>query len=267
MKGTMGLIAGNGRLPLLVASSLRRMGYRVAAVAHVGETRRDLARHAHVCRWVQIGELGKIIDHLKEEGASSVLLAGGVSKAHFFSRARPDARALKVLSALRDRKDDALLRAIAAEIEGEGIRVESPVRFLREQMALRGCWTARKPTPREEADIAFGWEMARKIGRLDIGQTLVVKDGIVLAVEAIEGTDGAIRRGGKLGRRDVLVVKVVKPRQDLRLDLPVIGPATVRTLDRAGASAMAVEAGKTIVVDKEKVVGAADRAGICLMGI
>jgi len=266
MKRMIGLIAGNGPLPRLVAGSIRAAGHRVVAIGHIGETGKDLENDVDTLKWVHIGELGKIINLLLEEGVKRALFIGGVSKRHFFSKARPDARALKVLSRLRDKKDDAILRAIAEEVESAGIRVVSPIPFLQGNMAPAGCWTERKPTEREEKDICFGWRIAKSVGRLDVGQSVVVKDQIVLALEAIEGTDETIRRGGLLGRGDVVVVKVCKPKQDLRLDLPVIGPETVEILREAGASALAVEAGKTIVIDKEKVIREADRSHLCLMG-
>ena len=266
MKRMIALIAGNGQLPQLVASNIRAAGHRIIAIGHLGETRKDLIKYVDTLKWVRIGELGKIINLLLEEDVKSALFIGGISKRHFFSKARPDARALKVLSRLRDKKDDAILRAIAEEVEGAGIRVESPVPFLEENMAPKGCWTERKPTEREKKDICFGWRIAKSVGRLDVGQSVVVRDQIVLAIEAIEGTDETIRRGGSLGRGDVVVVKVCKPKQDLRLDLPVIGPETVKILKEARASALAVEAGKTIVIDKEKVIREADRSHLCLMG-
>ena len=147
------------------------------------------------------------------------------------------------------------------------MQVISPALFLREHLASSGCWTARQPTEREKKDMAFGWELARKVGALDIGQSVVVKDQIVLAVEAIEGTDAAIRRGGRLGRGEVAVIKVCKPKQDQRLDLPVIGASTLRVLKKAGGSLLAVEAGKTIVLDKDKVIREADRNQLCLVGL
>ncbi len=266
MRRKIGLIAGNGQLPRLVAGGIQAAGHRVVAIGHIGETSKDLENYVDTLKWVQIGELGKIIHLLLEEGVKRALFIGGVSKRHFFSKARPDARALKVLSRLRDKKDDAILRAIAEEVESAGIRVVSPVPFLRENMAPEGCWTERKPTEREEMDISFGWRMAKSLGRLDVGQSVVVKDQIVLAMEAIEGTDETIRRGGLLGRGDVVVVKVCKPKQDPRLDLPVIGPETVEILKEARASALAVEAAKTIVIEKEKVIREADRSHLCLMG-
>jgi hypothetical protein len=266
MRRAVGLIAGNGELPLLLASQLRARGYRVAAIAHRGLSREDLENRADSFHWVNIGELGKIIAILKEEGAKRAVFIGGVPKTHFFSQARPDERAIRVLLRLKDKKDDAILRAIAEEMKTEGIRVVSPAPFLKEALAETGCWTLRKPTEREEKDLAFGWKMAKRIGRLDIGQCIVVKEQMVLAVEAVEGTDEAIRRGGRLGKGDVMVVKVCKPGQDRRLDLPVIGLTTLTSLEEAGATALVVEAGKTIVVDKTGVIERANEKGICLIG-
>ena len=266
MKRMVGLIAGNGHLPRMLANSLRAAGYRVVAMGHIGETKEDLENCVDTLKWVHIGELDKLIHLLLEAGVKKAFLAGGISKTHFFSKARPDARALKVLSRLQGKKDDAILRAVAEEVESVGIRVKSPVPFLGANMAMEGCWTERKPTEREEKDISFGWRMAKGVGRLDVGQSVVVKDEIVLAIEAIEGTDETIRRGGMLGRGDVVVVKVCKPKQDLRFDLPVIGPETVEVLKEARASALAVEAGKTIVIEKERVIREADRSHLCLMG-
>jgi len=267
MKEPIGLIAGNGKLPRLLASGIQAGGHPLVAIGHRGATQIDLKTLAPALHWVKVGELGKIIDLLKGEGVRKVIFAGGIPKTLFFSQARPDGRAIQVLSRLKDRKDDAILRAIAEELESEGIRVISPILFLKEAMAPLGCWTERKPTEREERDIAFGWKMAKRVGRLDIGQCLVVKEQMVLAVEAIEGTDETIRRGGRLGRGDVMVIKVCKPRQDRRLDLPVIGPLTLKTLKEAGASTLVVEAGKTIVVDREEVVRQADQDQICILGM
>ncbi|KPK88628.1 MAG: hypothetical protein AMJ94_14520 [Deltaproteobacteria bacterium SM23_61] len=267
MKEAIGLIAGDGDLPLLLAAAVRARGHSVVAIGHRGLTRTELGACVDTLRWVNVGELGGMIEGLKQGRVSRALFIGGVSKAHFFSQASPDERALRVLLRLKDKKDDAILRALAEELEGEGIRVISPVPFLKAAMAEKGCWTRRKPSEREEKDIAFGWRMAKRIGRLDIGQCIVVKDQMVLAVEAIEGTDETIRRGSQLGKGDVTVIKVCKPNQDRRLDLPVIGPTTVQTLEEAGATALVVEAGKTIVADKGEAIRLADEKGICLIGM
>jgi DUF1009 family protein len=267
MKEAIGLIAGDGDLPLLLAAALRARGHSVVAIGHRGLTRTDLGAAVDTLRWVNIGELGGMIEGLRQGRVRRALFIGGVSKTHFFSQASPDERALRVLLRLKDKKDDAILRALADELEEEGIRVISPVPFLKTAMAEKGCWTRRKPSEREEKDIAFGWRMAKRIGRLDIGQCIVVKEQMVLAVEAVEGTDEAIRRGGRLGKGDVTVIKVCKPNQDRRLDLPVIGSTTVQTLEEAGATALVVEAGKTIVADKGEAIRLADEKGICLIGM
>jgi DUF1009 family protein len=267
MKRAIGLIAGDGKLPFLLASGIRGAGHPVVAIAHRKATGDNLRAEVDVLHWVEIGELGKIIGLLQEEGIKRVLFAGGIPKTLFFSGVSPDQRAIEVLSKLKDKKDDAILRAVAEEVEKEGIRVLNPTPFLREAMAPRGCWTVRKPTAREEKDIAFGWKIARRVGQLDIGQCVVVKDQMVLAVEAIEGTDETIRRGGRLGKGDVTVIKICKPRQDRRFDLPVIGPSTMDTLRETGAAALVVEAGRTIVVDKEEVLRRADQGQLCLVGL
>ncbi len=266
MKQAVGLIAGDGELPLLVASGIRALGWRVVAVGHRGATPTDLEGSVNALHWVDVGELGKIIDLLQGEGVRRVVFVGGMPKTLFFTKARPDSRAIGVLGRLKDKKDDAILRAIAEEIESEGMRVVSPVPFLKSAMADRGCWTERMLSPREEKDMAFGWAMAKAVGRLDIGQCLVVKEQMVLAVEAVEGTDETIRRGASLGRGDVMVIKICKPKQDRRLDLPVVGPGTVETLRQAGASSLVVEAGKTIVMHKDQMIARANEGGICLFG-
>lgn len=273
MKDTIGIIAGNGKLPLMVADGIRRAGHRVIAVGHIGITSKDIQDSVDGLWWVHIGELGKIIEILKQEQTTGALLAGAVAKTnffsrtHFFPRVKPDERAIQVLSRLGNRKDDVLLRAIADEVESEGIRVLSPVPFLQESMAPRGCWTERKPNEREIKDISFGWEVSKEIASLDVGQTIVLKDQMVLAIEGLEGTDATIRRGAKLGRGDVMVIKVCKPKQDLRLDLPVIGLSTIRTLVKSRASSLVVEAEKTIVVDKPSVIREANRYHLCLLGM
>ncbi|HSR12220.1 MAG TPA: UDP-2,3-diacylglucosamine diphosphatase LpxI [Thermodesulfobacteriota bacterium] len=266
MSEAVGLIAGNGKLPHLIASGIRAAGGSVVTIAHRGTTRKDLASRSAVLHWINIGELGKMIELLVREGVKKAIFAGAIPKTHFFSNARPDARGIQFLLRLKDRKDDSLLRAVADEVEGEGVAVISPIPYLEGSVAPAGCWTARKATEREEKDIDFGWAAATAFGLLDVGQCIVVKDQMVLAVEAIEGTDATIRRGGRLGRGDVMAIKICKPKQDQRLDLPVIGPRTITTLKQAGASCLVVEAGKTVVVDREEVVRRADANRICLIG-
>lgn len=263
----IGLIAGNGSFPLAFARAAKQKNLQVIAVAHEGETVPELAELVDALFWVKVGQLGKIIKIFKEQGVHDVLMAGGIKKTRMFGGALPDLRGMALLARMIHRKDDSLLRAVAEELESEGITVRESTLFLDNILAPSGILTRRKPSREEEQDIAFGWEMAKEIGRLDIGQTVVVKDQAVLAVEAIEGTDEAIRRGGRLCEKGAVVVKICKPQQDLRFDLPAIGMQTIRTMEEVKASCLAVEAGKAIIFDRESVIAAAERAGITIVGV
>ena len=194
-------------------------------------------------------------------------MAGKVSKTFMFKDIRPDLRAIALYMRLKDRKDDSLLLGIVSELEKEGIRVEEPTRYVPHLLAEKGVITKRKPKKEELKDIEFGWPIAKEMGRLDIGQTVVVKNMAVLSVEAIEGTDAAIRRAGELGRGGIVVIKVAKPKQDMRFDAPVIGLNTIRTLKEAKAAALCIEAGKTILLEKEDMIKLADKEKICIIGM
>ena len=217
--------------------------------------------------WVKVGQLGKIITIFKEQGVTDALMAGGIKKTRLFGGGMPDLRAVALLAKMVYKKDDSILRAVADELESEGITIRESTLYLDSILASPGVLTKRKPTKDEQKDIDFGWQMAKEIGRLDIGQTVVVKGRAVLAVEAIEGTDEAIRRGGLLCERGAVVVKVCKPQQDLRFDLPAVGTQTIRTMVQVKASCLAVEAGKTIIIDRELVVRDADAAGIAIVAL
>jgi DUF1009 family protein len=212
----IGLIAGNGTFPIAFARAAAQKGLQVIAVAHEGETKPELADLVDSIFWVKVGQLGKIISIFKEQGVVDVLMAGGIKKTRFFSNTMPDMRGMALLAKMVNKKDDSLLRAVADELESEGITVRESTLYLDSIVAQQGPLTKRKPTKAERKDIEFGWQMAKEIGRLDIGQTVVVKDQAILAVEAIEGTDEAIRRGGRLCGKGAIVVKVCKPNQDLR---------------------------------------------------
>jgi DUF1009 family protein len=264
---TIGLIAGGGRFPLLFAESARRAGHRVVAAAHVNQTDRALERLVDACAWVKLGELGKIRDALRAAGAGEAVMLGAVTKARFFRDALPDASALKLLAKVAVRSDDNLLRAIATFLEDGGVRVVDPTPYLADRLAPEGVLGRHAPTEAEWEDARYGLELARGIGRLDIGQTVVVKDGVAIAVEALEGTDACIRRGGELAKQGAVVAKAVKPSQDRRFDLPAVGPDTVAVMREAKARVLAVEAGSTLVMDRDEMVRLADRAGIALVGI
>lgn len=263
----IGLIAGNGCFPLLFARAARELGRPTIAVALEGETDPKLAETVTEIVWVRLGELGKLIETFKQRGVAEAVMAGGVRKGRMFSDARPDLRAAKLLARVALRKDDTLLRALADELAGEGIAVRPSTTFLGELITPKGLLAGPKPSTSENEDIQFGWELAQEIGRLDIGQCVVVKDRTVLAVEAIEGTDEAIRRGGRFGRAGAVVVKVCKPQQDLRFDLPAAGPDTIGVMRESGARLLALESGASLLLEKHALLRAAQEAGITVVGL
>jgi UDP-2,3-diacylglucosamine hydrolase len=263
----IGLIAGNGIFPIEFAKAAKKKGLEVIAVAHEGETLPELAQWADAVFWIKVGQLGKLIKIFKEQGVRDVLMAGGIKKTRLFSGALPDLRGAALLARMIHKKDDSILRAVAEDLEAEGISVRESTLYLDSILAPSGVLTKRKPSKDEWKDIEFGWQMAKEVGRLDIGQTVLVKDQAVLAVEAIEGTDEAIRRGGKLCNGGAVVVKICKPQQDLRFDLPAAGARTIATMKEVKAACLAVEAGKTIILDKESVIAEANKAGIVIVGV
>jgi UDP-2,3-diacylglucosamine hydrolase len=265
--GPLGLIAGNGVFPLLVARGARDAGVSVVAVAHVGETEDALSGLVDACTWVRVGELGRIIKTLKQAGCTRAVLAGGIKKARLFQGFRPDLRGAAFLARVRSLHDDRLLRGIADELESEGISVIASTEYLPSLLSAAGPITRRSMKTRERSDVEFGLRVAKAVGGFEIGQTVVVKNGLVLAVEAVEGTDAAIRRGGQLSRGGAVVVKVSKPGQDLRFDVPAVGPETVRLMAEVGATVLALEAGRTILLEREELVAAAERAGIAVVAV
>ncbi len=262
----IGIIAGNGTFPIAFARAAKEKGLQVIAVAHEGETLPELAQWVDGIFWVKVGQLGKLISIFKNQDVHDVLMAGGIRKTRLFSGI-PDLRGAAVLAKMLYKKDDSILRAVAAELESEGITVRESTLFLDNLLAPAGVLTRRKPSREEQQDIEFGWQMAKEIGRLDIGQTVVVRGQAVLAVEAIEGTDEAIRRGGRLCGKGAVVVKICKPGQDLRFDLPAVGLQTIKTMQEVNAVCLAVEAGKALLFDRETVIAEAERTGICIVGI
>lgn len=258
----LGVIAGNGKFPLIFAEQAKREGISLVTIAHRGETSRDIEKVADGVTWVYVGELGKIIRTFHRAGVSEAVMVGGIKKARLFSNFRPDLRGAAFLARLRSREDDRLLRGVAEELEGEGIRILESTLFLSNLIPSEGLLTRSQPSPEAWEDIRFGFGAAKEVGRLGIGQTVVVKRRMVLAVEAIEGTDAAIRRGGDLAKGGFVVVKVSKPGQDLRFDVPAVGVETIRVLHELKGAALAVEAGKTILLDKEELIREADRVKI-----
>jgi len=269
---TLGIIAGAGAFPLQVAAGARRAGCRVTVVGLRGFADPALADLADEFRWAGIARLGRWIRVLRRAKAQSVILAGSVQKSDMYSRFRvlrylPDWTSAKLwFFTLRDKRNDAVLAAVADEFARHGITMESCVKYSAEHMAPAGVLTRRQPSPRQLADADFGWRIAKELGRLDIGQSVAVREQEVIAVEAIEGTDRMIERAGTLVRNGGwTLVKVAKPEQDMRFDVPTIGPETIANLALARAGMLVIEAGKTVIVDRERTLSAADRAGIVVL--
>jgi hypothetical protein len=263
----IGLIAGNGRFPIIFADNARKLGYHVSAVAHEGETEPELAGHVDRIHWIKIGQLNKLIKAFKDDGVHQAVMLGGMKKTHMFTTLRPDFRTLALATRLALWKDDDILRELAKELEREGIAICESTFGLEGILVEEGTLTERTPSEKEWEDIRYGWEVAHDIGRLDIGQCVVVKDRVVVAVEAVEGTDGAIKRGGVLAKGGAVVVKRSKPQQDLRFDLPAVGPRTIEVMASVKASVLAIEAGRTILLDREIMLEKAKSARIAIVGI
>lgn len=261
----VGLIAGGGQFPLLFAHAARQASVNVLAVGFEGETDPALVKYVEEFHLLKLGQLSKLIGAFRKAGITNVAMAGAINKTRLYARLRPDWRAVRFLNRLRNKKDDSLLRALAEELETEGIFVQPSTIFLPDLLSPEGTLTRRKPNRREQSDIAFGWSLAKAIGRLDIGQCLVVKNQAVLAVEGIDGTDATILRGGRLCREGAVVVKVSKPTQDLRFDVPAVGFDTIESMKRVNARVLVVEAGKTLMFDRDKMIDAADDAGISIV--
>jgi len=261
----IGIIAGGGQFPILFADAANAKGYTVFAAAHRSETDPALSDHVHAVEWVHLGQLRKIIRFFKKHHVDEAVMMGTITKTRIFKDVRPDMKAIALFMSMRHTHDDGVLRAVAEAMESESIRIRESTFLLPELLASEGCWTRRRPTADEMSDIRVGWRIAKEIGHLDIGQCVVVAGGSVTAVEAIDGTDATIARGAKLGNSQAVVVKVCKPNQDFRFDVPAIGTETIRTMIRAGAGALAVEAGKAVVFDRAEMIRVADDAGICIV--
>lgn len=263
----IGLIAGGGQFPLLFTRAARERGRKVIAVAHLNESEQQLEAEVDQICWVKLGQLGKIIKYFKRHGVCETVFAGTITKTRIFKDILPDLKGLTLWNKIDARQDDAILRAVAKTLEQEGIQVLASTIYLEHLFFPQGVLTRRKPSEQEVDDIRFGWKIAREIGRLDIGQCVVVRGRTVLAVEAIEGTDAAIRRGGELANKGAVVVKLKKPGQDFRFDLPATGARTVTTLASVQGRVLAVEAGQSLLFDRNKMVNAADQAGLAVVGI
>ncbi len=255
----LGLIAGNGKFPFLVLEGAKRAGVSVAVAAIREETDPEIELLAEQLTWVGIGQLGKMIRFFKTAGVDKVIMAGQVKHVQIFSRAIPDVRMLKMLLRLPRRNTVALIGAVAQELASEGIELIDSTCFLRDQLAQPGNLSKRKPDERERADIEYGLEIANEIARLDLGQTIVVRDRACVAIEAMEGTDAVIRRAGQLVSGRLTIVKIAKPDQNMRFDVPVVGLPTIETMSEAGATCICLTAGKTLIFDREEMLALANK--------
>jgi DUF1009 family protein len=265
--GAIGLIAGSGRFPVLFAETALRRGVEVIAVAHRGETDPELEGVVAGITWIRPGELETLIGALRAAGVRRAVMVGGIAKPRLFQDFRPDARAVAMLQRVGTLRDDLVLRAVAAELEGEGITVVPSTEYLQDLVPVAGVLGGRTPSAGEWTDIHFGFRAAKEIGRFDVGQSVVVRSGAIVAVEGVEGTDATIRRAGELANGDIVLVKVCKPTQDRRFDLPAVGPATIRALTRGRGRALAVEAGCTITLDRAEMIALADAADIAVVAV
>ena len=264
----IGLIAGVGRLPVEFARAARGMGVHVIGIGVLPEVDPELAQVTHSYEYINIAKLDRIFKLLKREKVTEITLLGKINKELVYAHKElPDLRVLKIFSRLKNFSDDTLTLALVDELAAEGISVLDQTELLRPLMPQPGVLSKRSPTEAELADMRFGLTMAKQIGGLDIGQTVVVKNRAIMAVEAIEGTDACIRRGGQLGRGGVTVAKSAKPQQDMRFDVPGVGPDTIDSMIQAGAIALVIEAGRTLVVDREKMLEKADQQAITIVAM
>jgi DUF1009 family protein len=263
---TLFLIAGNGSYPKLAAQGARNAGVsRIIAAAFEGETNPSLAGFVDEIHWMKVGQLGRLIDTAKKSGATSSMMAGQIAPENLFNL-RPDFHALILLAKLRERNAETLFGAIAGELEKGGVPLLPATTFLEKHLACDGLIAGPKPKIRILDDITYGLGIAKEVSRLDIGQTVVVKKGTVLAVEGFDGTDSTIRRGGELGRGEAVAIKVSKPRQDMRFDVPVIGPKTLETAASAEVTTIAMEAGRTLLLESDRLFELANHHKITLWG-
>jgi UDP-2,3-diacylglucosamine hydrolase len=263
----LGLIAGNGRFPFLVAAAARRRGRRVVAVAIKEEAAAELAAEVDEIHWVGLGQLGRCIDALKAAGAREAVMAGQVKHRQIFADIRPDLKMMALLARLAFKNTDSLIGAVAEALARDGITLLPSIGLLEDQVATPGAMTRRKPSRDEMHDVEYGLTVARTLAAHDLGQTAVVKDRAAVALEAMEGTDEVIRRAGRIAGAGCSVVKVAKPRQDLRFDVPVVGPGTLGAMEEAGARLLAVEARRTLLLDRPAFLAEADRLKIAVWGL
>ena len=262
----IGLIAGNGRLPFLFAEAAKAQGLAVHAVAFEGEADDSLRPLVSSLSWVKVGQADGILKALANHGVTKAVMAGGIARIRSLTQARPDFGMLKIAAGLRSLRDDELLRAVAKYFERQGVQIVAPTDYVKSVLAGVGHLAGPPLSEQQRKDVELGREVAAALGRADVGQTVVVKEGVVLAVEAVEGTDECIRRAGTFGGPGGVVVKRCKPNQDLRFDLPAAGPVTLEVMREAGAKVLAIEAGKTVLLDATLLFSDAAKLGLSVVG-
>lgn len=267
MEDKIGLIAGSGQFPILFAQAARKKGMQVHAAAYKQEADPALDQHVDSLQWLYVGQIKKLIKYFHKHNVTQAVMLGAISKPRMFTNVRPDTKAIALIAGMRHTHDDALLRGFADILKAEGVEIKPSTFLLPEMLAPAGVWTRRQPSKQDHKDIELGWKLAKQIGRLDIGQCIIIRQGSVLAVEAIEGTDAAITRGGQLGRGQAVVVKVCKPDQDNRFDIPAIGLKTIQTMHEAKAQTLAIEAGKAVVFDRQAMIELADKHKISIVAL
>ena len=264
MPETLGIIAGNGVYPRELVQAARKAGVKkIVAAAFTDETDRSIERLADTVEWLRVGQLGKLLKFFRENDVSQAIMAGQIAPKNLFDL-RPDVKALVVLAKLKQRNAESIFTAIAGELKKENVDLLPATTFLDDQLATEGLVAGPKLSRVEEVDVELGWNVAKEIARLDIGQTIIVKNGTVLAVEAFEGTNDAIKRGGALAREGAVMIKVAKPNQDMRFDVPVVGVETIKIASEAKVRVIAVDAGKTLLLERDKVVDDAARSKISI---
>jgi DUF1009 family protein len=263
--GTLGIIAGNGVYPRLLATGARKAGVaKIVAAAFTNETDPILEEHVDVLEWMRVGQLGRLLKFFRGHDIHHAIMAGQIAPKNLFDL-RPDVKALMLLGKLKQRNAESIFAAIADELAKIDIDLLPAITFLEDSLAQSGLIAGPKLSPRQEQDVELGWTAAKEIARLDIGQTIIVKNGTIVAVEALEGTNEAIKRGGSLAREGAVMIKVSKPNQDMRFDVPVIGVETVRVAAESKIGVIAVEAGKTLLLERDAVVEWVDRSNMSLV--
>jgi UDP-2,3-diacylglucosamine hydrolase len=261
----LGIIAGNGVYPRLLADGARKAGVeKIVATAFTDETDPVLEQYVDVLEWMRVGQLGRLLKFFRSQKVHHAIMAGQIAPKNLFDL-RPDLKALMLLGKLKQRNAESIFAAIADELAKINIDLLSATTFLEDSLALRGLIAGPKLSSRQERDVELGWNVAREIARLDIGQTIIIKNGTIVAVEALEGTNEAIKRGGTLAREGAIMLKVGKPNQDMRFDVPVIGVETIRVAAESAVRVIAVEAGKTLLLERDALTGLANGLNVSVV--